>query len=133
MIVDIKGKNSQREFFRIVDRYPEMYERIMIHNSLSSPAEVCEFVSRGCWLGIDDRILNKMNFDMLVSIMLIPEGKMLLETGAPFTKINEGSRVENTPLNIKKIANEISKIVSCDEEQMKKRLLMNAEKFFSRN
>ena len=132
VIADIKGKNSQREFFRIMDRYPDMYERVMIHNSGMKAADICEYVSKGCWIGVNDRILVQKGFENIVSIMLIPESKMLLETGSPFTQMGSHIKIENTPLKIKQITTEISRIISYDEEEMKEKLLRNAEKFFSR-
>lgn len=128
-----KCESAFPEFIKVMEKYPDVAKRTVVTRFDGSLKELNILISMGCYIGVDDYIVDCFkNEGTILTMMLIPRKKLIPYTGSPYSRVTglNGKRRENYPWNIKEIIRSLSDILMISENEMKSACLENTKELF---
>ena len=126
--------NAFDDFCALMEKYPEVAKQTIVTRFDGEVRDLLRLIGLGCYVGIDDYIIEQFNnAESFMTIMLIPQDKMIPYTGSPYSRVTDinGKRRENYPWYVKQIINRLSQILAVDVDKMEEICLENTRKIFS--
>ena len=127
-------KSAFEDFYSMMEKYNPKENKVIVTRFDGTLVEMLKLLSLGCYIGIDDYIVEELNDDkFLMQIMMIPRNKMILYTGSPYSRVLNlnGKSRENYPWNIKEIISKLSRVLYIDEEEMREVAINNVCEVFN--
>ena len=115
----------------IIDKYPEVWEKTILTDFDWIPEQIEFFIGKGCYISINDAVFDCIYDPLhLVSLMMIPQNKLLFATRSPYSSNYEIEEFENRPSNIETIINSYAAAMMLDKESIRQQSLINSKEIF---
>ena len=126
-------REAHGDTVKLFKEHPELCSRSVIHCFTSGAEAVKEYLEMGFYIGVTGWICDERRADSLrEAVKFIPKDRIMAETDAPYLKPRgiKGLGRINLPQYVKYVAAELAVRMCIGEEELKKCLRENTERFF---
>jgi len=129
-------RDSHKDFIKIIKENLNNFPTFVVHCFTGTQAELNDYLDLGAYIGLTGWICDaNRNVELRKSIKSIPLDRLMLETDCPYlipkNLPEKPAKNINEPKYLPHIANEISKLIEVDIEEIRTSTYNNAMKFFN--
>ena len=128
-------REAHYDFLNLVRQYINQIEDIVVHCFTGNKESLKNYLDIGCYIGITGWITDpKRGYHLHDIIKYIPDDRLMIETDSPYL-LPFSDRITNKsynePCNLIYVAEEISRILKKDKEELYLQIYNNTCKFFN--
>ncbi len=129
-------RDAHEDMVNILERYPEICEKCVVHCFTGTSDEAEKYIDLGCYIGVTGWICDaKRGKSLQEAVNVIPSDKLMIETDAPFLipkNFDEKPKNnKNEPKYLPHILKTIAHYKNADVEELSKDVTKTTEKFFN--
>jgi len=134
--VFLHQRDAHADFMRILGRYRPKLSRAVVHCFTGEEAELKDYLALDCHIGITGWICDeRRGAHLKASVKLIPAGRMMVETDAPYLIPRDlrpkPASHRNEPMHLPHIAAVVAACVGKPLADLTRETTLTAEKFFA--
>ena len=125
-------REAFEEFCSIFKDHPEQAKRSVLHCFTGDARQMETLLEMGFYIGITGWITDeRRNRDLLEAVRILPKDRVLLETDSPYLRPRiKGLKGQNTPANVKYVAEALAKSMEIDREELRVCAFENTKRLF---
>ncbi|WP_409199734.1 TatD family hydrolase [Methanobrevibacter sp. DSM 116169] len=129
-------RDAHEDLYNILEEYPDMAQKSVIHCFTGTKEEVKNYLDLGCYIGVTGWVCDmKRGRSLQEAVRIIPPEKMMIETDAPFLiPKNFDEKIKNNrnePKYLPHILKTISKYKNIDADKLAIEITKTTKSFFN--
>ncbi|MDL2246342.1 TatD family hydrolase [Methanobrevibacter sp. OttesenSCG-928-K11] len=128
-------REAHEDLFKILEKYPEMAQKSVVHCFTGTAEEAQNYLDLGCYIGITGWVCDmKRGKSLQDAVKVIPPEKMMIETDAPFlipkNLKEKPKKNRNEPKYLPQVLKTISELKDTNIEELADDVTKTTKSFF---
>jgi len=126
-------RDAADDFIKILEKNPDLAKRAVVHCFTGDRETVQAYLSLGCMIGITGWVCDERRNQSLVDALdVIPADRLMAETDGPYLLPRgiKGLKNPNVSENVIYVVRKIAEIKNVGEDELRRQILDNTDKFF---